>query len=208
MSPKRSELSCIQRTRKRIRRVANSAIGEGFFGTISRLGRLHPLSNPAKHGVQVIRDIEYLRTGNPRHRLDIYRPTNRPGPLPIVLYMHGGAFHLLSKNTHWLMGLAFARAGYLVFNVDYRLAPQHPYPAAVADICSALEWLADNAEGYGGDLSRLVFAGESAGGGIPQCLDATDVRRTSLDVAIVVCAKDDSALKAVMLGQYSCESRA
>ena len=43
MSPKRSDLSCIQRTRKRIRRVANSAIGEGFFGTISRLGRLHPL---------------------------------------------------------------------------------------------------------------------------------------------------------------------
>jgi acetyl esterase len=170
MSPKRSDMSCIQRTRKRLRSLRNTAIGEGFFGTISRLGRLHPRSNPAKHGVQVIRDIEYLQTGNPRHRLDVYRPANRPGPLPIVVYIHGGAFHLLSKNTHWLMGLAFARAGYLAFNLDYRLAPQHPYPAAVSDICSALEWIAHNAEAYGGDLSRLVFAGESAGGNLATAL--------------------------------------
>ena len=68
--------------------------------------------------MQVIRDLEYLRGGNPRHRLDIYRPIDQSkSPLPIVLYMHGGAFHLLSKNTHWLMGLAFARAGYLAVNM-------------------------------------------------------------------------------------------
>jgi acetyl esterase len=163
-------MSCFQRARKRVRRHANAVIGEGFFGSLSRLGRLHPLSNPAKHGVQVIRDVEYLRSGNPRHRLDIYRPANRAAALPIVLYMHGGGFNLLSKNTHWLMGLAFARAGYLVFNVDYRLAPKNPYPAAVSDICAALEWVSENADAYGGDLSRLVFAGESAGGNLATAL--------------------------------------
>jgi acetyl esterase len=159
-------MSCLQRARKRLRRQANAVIGEGFFGGLSRLGRLHPLSNPAKHGVRVIRDVEYLRTGNPRHRLDIYRPASRDGKLPIVIYMHGGGFNLLSKNTHWLMGLAFARAGYLVFNVDYRLAPQNPFPAAVSDVCAALEWVSENAEAHGGDLGRLVFAGESAGGNL------------------------------------------
>jgi acetyl esterase len=166
----RSELSCLQRTRKRLRQRVNTLVGEGFFGSLSRLGRLHPLSSPSKHGVQVIRNVEYLGTGNPRHRLDVYRPTNRAGALPIVMYMHGGGFHLLSKDTHWLMGLAFARAGYLVFNVDYRLAPQNPYPAAVSDICGALEWISQNAEAYGGDLSRLVFAGESAGGNLATAL--------------------------------------
>ncbi|MGB3049556.1 MAG: alpha/beta hydrolase [Polyangiales bacterium] len=170
MPPKPSAMSCLQRTSKRLRRQANAIIGGGFFAGLSRLGRLHPLSNPAKHGVQVIRDIEYLHSGNPRHRLDIYRPANRSGSLPIVLYTHGGGFNLLSKNTHWLMGLAFARAGYLVLNVDYRLAPAHPYPAAVSDVCAALEWASDHAKAYGGDLSRLVFAGESAGGNLATAL--------------------------------------
>ena len=47
----------------------------------------------------------------PLHRLDIYRPIHRPKPWPVVFYVHGGAFHLLSKDTHWLMGLVFARFG-------------------------------------------------------------------------------------------------
>ena len=170
MPPKPSAMSCLQRARKRLRRQANAIIGEGFFGSLARLGRLHPLSNPARHGVEVIRDVAYLDGGNPRHRLDIYRPIKRSGSLQIVVYMHGGGFNLLSKNTHWLMGLAFARAGYLVFNVDYRLAPEHPYPAAVSDVCAALEWASEHAEAYGGDLSRLVFAGESAGGNLATAL--------------------------------------
>ena len=128
------------------------------------------MAKPERHGVEVIRNVEYRRTGNPRHRLDIYRPADRNGPLPIVLYIHGGAFHLLSKDTHWLMALAFARAGYLVFNVDYRLAPKHPYPAAVEDVCHALEWVAEYGEAYGGDLDRLIFAGESAGGNLATAL--------------------------------------
>lgn len=162
--------SCLEQTSKRLRRRVYNLLGEGFVGGLLRLGRRHPGANPAKHGVQVIRDVEYLHTGNPRHTLDIYRPTTHPGARPIVMYMHGGGFSLLSKNTHWLMGLAFARAGYLVFNVDYRLAPQNPYPAAVSDVCAALEWIAENAEAYGGDLSRLVFAGESAGGNLTTAL--------------------------------------
>ena len=170
MARKSSEASCFQRTRKRLRRQVNNIVAEGFFGTLSRLGRLHPMSKPAKHGVQVIRDVEYLRSGDPRHTLDIYRPTNPSGTLPIVIYMHGGGFNLLSKNTHWLMGLAFARAGYLVFNVDYRLAPKNPFPAAVSDICAALEWVSENARAHGGDLGRLVFAGESAGGNLATAL--------------------------------------
>jgi len=170
MARKSSEASCLQRTRKRLRRQLSNIIGEGFFGTLSRVGRLHPMSKPAKHGVQVIRDVEYLRSGNPRHTLDIYRPSKHSGTLPIVIYMHGGGFNLLSKNTHWLMGLAFARAGYLVFNVDYRLAPKNPFPAAVSDICAALEWVSENARAHGGDLGRLVFAGESAGGNLATAL--------------------------------------
>jgi acetyl esterase len=61
------------------------------------------------------------------------------------------------------MGLGLSRAGYVVFNISYRLAPRAPFPAALEDTCAALEWVAREAPRYGGDPSRVAFAGESAG---------------------------------------------
>ena len=153
----------MRKTLQHIRRQAGALVADGFFSGISRAGRLHPLANPARHQVEVQRDVPYADSGRPEHRLDVYLPRMSPGPHPIVLYAHGGGFRILSKDTHWLMGLAFARRGYLVFNISYRLAPAHPYPAAIADACSAYAWVARNAARFGGDLSRLVVAGESAG---------------------------------------------
>jgi alpha/beta hydrolase fold len=56
-------------------------------------------------------------------------------PWPIVFYVHGGAFRILSKDTHWVMALSFARRGFVVFNVSYRLAPKHRFPAPLEDVC-------------------------------------------------------------------------
>lgn len=147
-----------------LRRRAGAFLVDGFFRGASRLGRLHPLARPERHGVEVRRDVQYApESGLEEHRLDVYRPIERSGPLPIVLYVHGGGFRILSKDTHWIMGLAFARRGFLVFNVGYRLAPRHPFPCAVEDVAAAYAWVVRHAEEHGGDLSRLVLAGESAG---------------------------------------------
>jgi len=153
----------LERFRAQVRRRAHEGVGGVFLQALSAGAKLHPLADPAKHNVEVIRDIPYLDDPSPDHHLDIYRPTVRRGPHPIVLYVHGGGFSLLSKETHWVMALIFARYGYLVFNISYRLAPKHPYPAAIADTCAAYEWMIRNAERYGGDLSRVIVAGESAG---------------------------------------------
>ena len=123
-----------------------------------------------RHGVERIRDVAYLGSGLAAHRLDVYRPQVRGGRLPVVFYVHGGGFRILSKDSHWLMGLAFARAGYLVFNVDYRLAPEHPYPAAIEDVCAAWSWVRENAEDFGGDPEHIVAAGESAGANLVTAL--------------------------------------
>ncbi len=136
---------------------------DNFFRVISAAGRLHPNANPARHNVEVLRDLPYLDDGASEHRLDVYKPTTVPGPWPVVMYVHGGGFRILSKETHWIMALAYARRGFLVFNISYRLAPRHPFPAAVMDACAAYEWVVKNAAAHGGDLSRLVLAGESAG---------------------------------------------
>ncbi len=155
---------------QRLRRRSNRLITEGILRGLSGTVRLLPRAQPARHKVEVLRNIEYGREDGLSLRLDVYRPVARTEPLPVVLYMHGGAFSILSKDTHWMMALGFARHGYLVFNIDYRLAPKHPYPAAVSDACTALQWVSKHAESYGGDSSRVVFAGESAGGNLATAL--------------------------------------
>ena len=151
-----------------VRRLRSVAAG-AFFESLATVGRLHPAASPKRNGVEVERDVLYGPHGE-HNRLDIYRPINRPRPWPIVLYVHGGAFHLLSKDTHWLMGLVFARFGYLVVNISYRLAPKHPYPAAIEDTCAAYRWTLEHARELGGDPTRIVVAGESAGGNLVTAL--------------------------------------
>jgi acetyl esterase len=151
-------------------RKAGGLLVEGMFEGLSRAGSHHPDARMERHGVERITDVAYLDSGRAAHRLDVYRPVNRTGPLPVCLYVHGGGFRILSKDTHWLMGLIFARRGYLVFNINYRLAPRDPFPAAVQDTFEAYSWMLKNAELYGGDPDRFVLAGESAGANLVTAL--------------------------------------
>lgn len=161
----RPELPLVDQLRRRL----GAFLVDGFFEGASRAGRLVPLSHPRLHGVEVIRDVPYLAGGLLEHRLDVWRPKGAAG-LPVVLYMHGGAFRILSKESHWLFGLIFARRGFVAFNISYRLAPRHRFPAAVQDACAAYEWVVRNAERFGGDPSRIVLAGESAGANLATAL--------------------------------------
>jgi acetyl esterase len=151
---------------------------EQAFVRLSRLGQFHPNARPEKHGVEVIKDVPYRDSALVEHRLDVYRPIERKGPLPVVLYVHGGAFCILSKETHWIMALAFARRGYVVFNINYRLAPRHKFPAGIEDVCRCYEWLGKNVELWGGDPERITLAGESAGANLVTALSiATSYER-------------------------------
>jgi acetyl esterase len=163
--------SRLRRLRQRLSDRLHATLGEGVVRGVAEVSRRHPLARPERHNVEIIRDIPYV-AGSPRaaHRLDIYRPTRHRPPWPVVLYIHGGGFATLSKDTHWIMGLAYARFGYLVCNISYRLAPRHPFPAALEDATDALTWVVRNARTYGGDITRLVFAGESAGGNLATAL--------------------------------------
>ncbi|MFO0596934.1 MAG: alpha/beta hydrolase [Myxococcaceae bacterium] len=161
-----------------VRRHVGAALTDGFFLGAATSARYLPVAHPRVHNVTVERDLAYRDTGRAEHRLDLYRPRDAKGPLPIVLYIHGGGFRFMSKDTHWVFGLVYARRGYLVVNVNYTLAPQHPFPAAVEDISAAWQWLVANAGRLGGDLSRVVVAGESAGANLAASLALmTHVRR-------------------------------
>lgn len=177
----------ISKRAARLRRRVGGVLVDGFFRGAARLGQLLPQARPERHGVEVIRDISYAEDDlRPEHRIDVYRPRNMSSPLPAVLYVHGGGFRILSKDTHWIMGLAFARRGFVVFNAGYRLAPDHPFPAAVEDVFRAFGWLVRHAESWGADLERLVVAGESAGANLVTSLTlATTYRRAEPFAAAV-----------------------
>lgn len=155
-------------------RVVGKLIAGALTG-IATAARFHPRARPEKHNTHVIRDVAYRTTGDHAHKLDVYVPTRGEGPFPCVLYIHGGAFRILSKETHFAMALAFARRGMVVFNVNYRLAPKNKFPAALEDLSFAYEWLAKNGASYGADLSKLFLAGESAGGNLATALGIATV---------------------------------
>lgn len=147
------------------RRVVGDILEWSFRG-LSGMGRLSPAAWPSRYGLEVLRDIPYGPTQESHHRLDVYRPKQRDTLLPAVLYIHGGGFRILSKETHWMMGINFSRENYVTFNINYRLAPKHPYPAAAQDCVDALLWVMKHAEEYGADPNRIILAGESAGGNL------------------------------------------
>ena len=83
---------------------------------------------------------------------------------PVVVYYHGGGWFMGSIETHDVICRKLAvRTPAIVVSVDYRLAPEHPFPAAVDDAYAALSWVSCNASSFGGDGRRLAVAGDSAG---------------------------------------------
>ena len=113
-------------------------------------------------GLCIHTDIPYGEDA--AHRLDIYRPQDAAGPLPTIVSIHGGGWFYGSKQLYSHYCMRLAKRGFAVVNFDYRLAPQHKYPAAVQDICAVLFWMQKNADAYGIDLNNVFMLGDSAGG--------------------------------------------
>jgi acetyl esterase len=96
----------------------------------------------------------------------IYTP-DAPAPLPVLVFFHGGGWVICSLDTHDGLCRQLANAARcLVVSVDYRLAPEHAFPAAAEDAYTAVRWVATNAAALGADPERVAVGGDSAGGNL------------------------------------------
>jgi acetyl esterase len=144
--------------RQPVRRVMLDAGLHALAGAVDYLPRMRQ----RMAACELIEDVEYVRRGDVGLCLDILKPRG-DGPHPVLIYLHGGAFAICSKRTHRALAAAYAAQGYVVCNVDYRLAPTYPYPASLDDACAAWLWVVDHVADHGGDTRRIALAGESAG---------------------------------------------
>jgi acetyl esterase/lipase len=109
--------------------------------------------------------------GAPAVTLRIYRPDGLAGPLPGLIYLHWGGFVFGDLDTTHSTATRIAdQVGAVVVSVDYRLAPENPFPAGLEDCYTGMMWVAQHADELGIDLDRIGVGGESAGGGLAAAL--------------------------------------
>ena len=131
----------------------------------------YPMVDPP-FPVGAVHDLQIPGPGGTM-RLRIYRPLSE-GTHPVVVFFHGSGFVVLDLDSHdEICRRLCVGALCVVVSVDYRLAPEHKFPAATDDCLAATRWAAEHAGAYGGDVTRMVVAGDSAGG----CLAAVTALR-------------------------------
>lgn len=112
-------------------------------------------------GVKKVADIAYA--DGQRKKLDIYMPEDLKAPVPVVMFIYGGAWRAGDKFEYEFVGRALAAAGFVTVIADYRLYPEVKYPDFLEDNAQAMRWIQDNISLYDGDPKRFFLAGHSAG---------------------------------------------
>jgi acetyl esterase/lipase len=142
-------------------------------------------------------DVAYASTSSSQV-LDIWMPDGATGPVPLVIFVHGGAFKGGDKAMEGGNVASVLAAGYAAASLDYRLSGEALFPAAVQDVKAAVRFLRANAAQYGLDPDRFAAWGESAGGNLVAMIGTTGDQSTVLDDPALGNAGVSSAVQAVV----------
>jgi acetyl esterase/lipase len=115
-------------------------------------------------GVKAHRDLAYVANGHERHKLDLFVPEKTDGPLPLIIWVHGGGWQNGSKEGCPPLRNGYTGRGYAVASINYRLSGHAVFPAQIEDCKAAIRWLRAHAKQYNLDPQRFGVWGSSAGG--------------------------------------------
>ncbi len=155
--------------------------------------------------VDAVEDIQIPGPGGDFQAL-VYTPENASGPLPLLVYYHGGGHVIGSPETHDPTARNLCAGAHCkVVSVNYRKGPEHKFPAAVDDAFAALQWCAANASSLGVDASRIAVGGDSAGGNLAAvtALMARDARGPALSFQLLIYPVSDYRCKSDSYERYS-----
>lgn len=134
-------------------------------------------------GVDVRTEMVPSNAGEPPVRALVYEPSGRVGPSAALLWMHGGGLVMgRPEMNHELCSRIANELSIVVVSVDYRLAPEHPFPAGLDDCVRVLEWMHEHTDALGIDPERVAVGGGSAGGGLAACVAQVATDRGDLPV--------------------------
>ena len=140
-------------------------------------------------------DVEFARAGGTSLTLDAFVPEGA-GPFAACILVHGGGFTKGDKQT-FITPLfePLTKAGFAWFTINYRLAPQHPWPACANDVASAIRWVKAHAAEYKVDPQRIALIGESAGGHLVSWAGVTAGAETAVAAVVPFYAPHDLAVQ-------------
>jgi len=124
--------------------------------------------------IQPFQDLVYKTMGARELKLDIYRKRYQTQPMPVLIFIHGGAWKTGDRSQYTPLGNRYAREGYVTVVPSYRLAPKNPHPAQIEDAAAAFAWTFRHIAEYGGDTNRIYVAGHSAGGHLAALLSLNE----------------------------------
>lgn len=131
---------------------------------------------PVLHPVREQLDVVFSHVGGEDQQLDLFVPTDGPGPYPAVVILHGGGWAKGSYVDHRQQAKTLAGQGYVAASVGYRLAPRHKFPAQIHDVKCAVRWLRANADRYAVDRESVGVIGYSAGAHLALLLGLTQAQ--------------------------------
>jgi acetyl esterase/lipase len=166
----------------------------------SKLSDTAALAADLTIGYRVTPNITYLIANNYEAKLDVYTPRGESGPVPTLVYIHGGGWVRGTKEGAFLNVMPYLEMGWAVVNVEYRVGSVSLAPAAVEDCRCALHWVIRNAKENNFDTSKIVVTGHSAGGHLSlitgmlpasagldrQCFNDEDIKNPEVKVAAII----------------------
>jgi alpha-L-fucosidase 2 len=178
-------------------RLIYRSVGYAFWaGLLVVLGPSDSVAAPAQKAFQEQPDISYAEPHEPSKKLDAYLHPSA-GAHSALVFVHGGGFVAGDKRPcpSYILNPALEH-GYSVLSLNYRLAPKHPFPAAIDDVAAAIRFIKANAKHWHIDPRRLVLTGESAGGLISALSGAKLVGDDQVAAVIPMCGEVDLELRA------------